>query len=227
MTPAGAGQAIEQTLMAKQYMLHPQVSVSVEVFATLDVSVMGQVKDPGTYDLQTPTPILKILSMAGGLTDLADRSITIERHSDPSKTITYYVSNRSDEAMTNQVNVYPGDLVLVPKVGVVYVLGDVGHPGGYPMTTNDSKMTAMQAIALAGTLNHTAALSKAKLIRKTSAGLQDIPLQVSEIQRGRQPDVTLQPDDVLYIPFSWMKNAILASSSIMSTAAQSIIYAHP
>ena len=85
--------------------------------------------------------------MAGGLTDLADRKITIERHADPADKVTYYVSNRSDEAMSSQVQVYPGDLVLVPKVGVVYVLGDVGKPGGYSMSTNDSRMTVMEALA--------------------------------------------------------------------------------
>ena len=66
--------------------------------------------------------------------------------------------------------VYPGDTVVVPRVAVVYVLGDVLKPGGYPMITNNSKMTVLQAIALAGYANHTAAVGNSKLVGKHRPG---------------------------------------------------------
>ena len=66
--------------------------------------------------------------------------------------------------------VYPGDTVVVPKAAVVYVLGDVLKPGGYPISTNNSKMTVLQAIALAGYANHTAAVGKSRLVRETATG---------------------------------------------------------
>jgi polysaccharide export outer membrane protein len=228
LSPAEAAAAIGDALKAKQIMLHPQVSVTVELFATQQVSILGQLKTPGTYPLTTGTPILRVLSLAGGITELADRNISIERHAEPGKKINYYLSNTSDDAIANQVIVYPGDTILVPKVGVVYVLGDVGRPGGYPLSTNDSHMTILQAVALAGTLNKTALLSKAKLIRKTPTGLEDVPIQLGEIEKGKQPDVVLQANDIVYIPFSWMKNVALASSSIGTSATTALIYAaHP
>jgi polysaccharide export outer membrane protein len=227
MTPAGAARAIEATLIAKKLMLHPQVSVVVEEYATQQVSVMGQVNRPGSFQISTAMPILNILSIAGGVTDIADRHITIERQSDPTKAVSYFLSNHSEEALASQVLIYPGDTVLIPKAGVVYVLGDVGRPGGFPISGNDSQMTVMQALTLAGAPNKSAVLSKAKLVRKTATGTTDVPLALASIEMGKSPDVVLQPDDILFIPFSYMKNALLNGSQIASSAASALIYAHP
>ena len=48
--------------------------------ATQDVSVLGQVHTPGTYSITTPQTILKVLSLAGGLTETADRNVTMKRN---------------------------------------------------------------------------------------------------------------------------------------------------
>ena len=227
LSPAAAATAIEDALKAKQYMLHPQVTVTVDSYATQQVSIMGQVFKPGTYDLRTPTPILRVLSLAGGLADNADRNITIERHSEPGQKVSYFLSNQSNDAIANEVLVNPGDTVVVPKLGIVYILGDVLRPGGYPLSGNNSKLTLLQAVALAGSLNHTAIINKTRLIRTTPSGVQDVPIDLKEMEKGAKPDIELQANDILFVPFSWMKNMVLASSSIATSAATALIYAHP
>jgi polysaccharide export outer membrane protein len=226
-TPAVAAKSIETALVEKHIMLHPQVAVGIKSFGTQNVSVLGEVHNAGEFQITTPQPILKVLSIAGGLTPLADRTITIQRHHDPSQQLRYYVSNNAEQALAASANVlvYPGDTVVVPKAEVVYVLGDVGRPGGYPMTTNDSKLTVMQAIALAGWANNTSKTSRIRLIRRTPQGQNAIPIQLAEIQKGKQPDLTLQPNDVLYIPFSWMKNVAMSASSIAASTSSAAIYA--
>jgi polysaccharide biosynthesis/export protein len=109
---------------------------------------------------------------------------------------------------------------------VVYVMGDVSKPGGYPISTNNSKMTVLQAIALAGYANHTAAIGKSKLIRETPAGVQEIDLAVGAIQKGKKPDVALLPDDVIYIPFSFMRNVGINGQGILASVTSAAIYAH-
>ncbi len=69
-------------------MHHPQVTVTVDQYATQNVAVLGQVKAPGTFPITAPRSIFDMIALAGGLTDVADRSITIERHSDPAKKVT-------------------------------------------------------------------------------------------------------------------------------------------
>lgn len=223
-TPAAAAKAIEAALIDKQLMLHPQVTVTVEQYATQHVSVMGQVRNPGAFPIVTAQPILTVLSLAGGLTELADRQITVERHNDPNQKVKYYFSNIADQALTSGVLVYPGDTVVVPKAGIVYVLGDVARPGGYPMATNDSNLTALQAVALAGSTNKTSSLNQARLIRKTASGTQEIPLQLSAIEKGKTSDTLLQPDDIVFVPFSWMKNVAMSTASIASQTGSALIY---
>ncbi len=167
MTPQQAAEQIQHRLVAAGVMLHPQVTVRVEAYATQNVSVMGQVQKPGIYEIDTARKVVEVLALAGGLTDLADRHITIQRFGPAKQKIEYYYSNAALAALSDDPMVYPGDTVIVSKAAVVYVLGDVSKPGGYPMSTNNSSMTVLQAIALAGYANHTAAVGKSKLVRET------------------------------------------------------------
>jgi polysaccharide biosynthesis/export protein len=222
-TPAAAAKLIEGALVNHDIMRSPQVTISVQEYATQTVSVLGQVKSAGIYDITTPQPVLKMLALAGGLTGDADRRITIKRHRDPEQRIEYYLANNADEALSSMPLVYPGDTVIVPRAPVVYVMGDVAKPGGYAIATNDSKLTVLQLVAMAGSTNKTSK-SRLKLIRKTLDGQQEIPVQLAAIQKGQQPDILLQPNDILYVPFSWMKNTAMSASSIAASTSGAAIY---
>ncbi len=226
MTPEQAAEQIQRRLVAAGVMLHPQVTVRVEAFATQNASVMGQVQKPGIYEIDTARKVVEVLALAGGLTDLADRHITIERFGPAKQKVEYYYSNTALTALSDDPMVYPGDTVIVPKAAVVYVLGDVSKPGGYPISTNDSRMTVLQAVALAGYANHTAAVGKSRLVRETDDGVEEIDLQLSQIQKGKKPDVALLPDDVIYIPFSFMRNIGINGQGILASAASAAIYIH-
>jgi polysaccharide export outer membrane protein len=223
LTPEQAAKQIEGRLIAAGVMLHPQVTVRVEAYATQNVSVMGEVQKPGPYEIDTPHKVVEVLALAGGLTPIADRHITIERYGSKQK-VEYYYSNAAASALSDDPMVYPGDTVVVSKAAVVYVLGDVLKPGGYPISTNDSRMTVLQAIALAGYANHTAAVGKSKLVRETPTGVEEIDLQVSAMEKGKKPDVALLPDDVVYVPFSFMRNVGVNGSGILASASAAAIY---
>lgn len=226
MTPGDAANEIERRLIAAGIMVHPQVTIRVDEYATQNASVMGQVVKPGPYEIDTCRKVIDVLALAGGLTDIADRHITIERYGDPNQKIEYYYSNVAGTALQDDPMVYPGDTVIVPKAAVVYVLGDVLKPGGYPINTNNSKITVLQAIALAGYANHTAAVGKSKLVRKTPTGVEQIDLPVGAMQKGKTQDVALMPDDVVYVPFSFMRNVVVNGSSILASATSAAIYIH-
>jgi len=222
-TPAQAAEAIEQVLVEREILRHPHVSVIVEEYATTNVSVLGQVRTPGTFSVATPRSILDVLAMAGGVTELADRQITIERANSHEKVI-FFLSNDAAAAVHDQVMVNPGDVVLVPKVNLVYVLGDVGRPGGFPMATNDSRISALQAVAMANGTNKTAAAGKACLIRKTADGYQKIELRLKEMESGKRPDVPLHAEDIIYVPFSYARNFVINSSAIVAAAGSAAVY---
>jgi polysaccharide biosynthesis/export protein len=226
LTPEQAALRIQERLIAGGVMKHPQVTVRVEAYATQNASVMGEVQKPGVFEIDTPHKVVEVLAMAGGLTPLADRHITVERFGPAKQKVEFYYTNAPGTALPEDPMVYPGDAVVVSKAAVVYVLGDVSKPGGYPISTNDSRMTVLQAIALAGYANHTAAIGKSKLVRETPNGVQEIDLPVGAMQKGKMPDVALLPDDVVYIPFSFMRNIGINGQGILASATSAAIYIH-
>jgi len=69
-TPAEASHAIEQVLVDGHFPLHPRVSVTVSEFATQEVSVLGEVKVPAAYAIDTPRSVVDVLTLAGGYVGL-------------------------------------------------------------------------------------------------------------------------------------------------------------
>jgi polysaccharide export outer membrane protein len=226
LTPEQAAEQIQHRLIAAGVMLHPQVTVRVEAYATLNASVMGQVQKPGMYEIDTPRKVVDVLALAGGLTSLADRHITIQRFGPEKEKVEYFYSNQASNALFHDPLVYPGDTVVVPTAEVVYVLGDVAKPGGYPINTNNSRMTVLQAIALAGYANHTASVGKSKLVRQSDGRVEEINLEVGAMQKGKKPDVALLPDDVVYVPFSFARNIGINGQGILASVASAAVYNH-
>jgi polysaccharide biosynthesis/export protein len=224
LTPSQAAQQVRQAFVTGKYMINPRISVVVEQYATQSVSILGQVKAPGAYPIGTPRSIVDVLALAGGLNDAADRHLTIERRSDPNQRVSYFLSNSSDQALNESIKVYPGDTIVVPKAGVVYVLGDVGRPGGYLMNGNDSKMTLLQAVTMAGGTNKTSSPAHTRLMRKTGSGYEEQDVQLADMQKGKQADMAAQPDDVIYVPFSYMRNIVVNSSAILAAAGTAAVY---
>jgi polysaccharide export outer membrane protein len=228
LTPAEAATAVHDKLIAAHYLNHPEVTVTVEQYATQTVSVLGQVRVSGAYPIGTARPVVDVLALAGGLNEVADRNIVIERRGDPDHPLHYNLANDGVVALQTSVLVYPGDTVMVPKAGIVYVLGDVNRPGGFVMDNNSTELTLLQALARAGGVSRTAKQGHAKLLRKDATGYHETQLSLGEIQKGKQQDIALAPGDVLYVPFSYAKNiAVSGSSGIISSVSSAAVYSMP
>lgn len=224
LTPEGAARVIETDLQQKGYMKHPQVTVQIEQYATQGVLVLGQVKTPGLVQIDTSRTVLDVLGLAGGLTDLANRKVTIERHGTGER-VQYFVSNNPEEAFDHSILVHPGDKLMVPKADVAYMLGDVGKPGGYAFTNNKAQLTVLQMLAIAGGTPSSASPANARLIRRTADGYTESHIQLSDMQKGKVADFVLQPDDIIYVPFNYLKNIATNGAAILGAAASASIYA--
>lgn len=223
LTPDQAARAIERILLDGHYLLRPRVLIAVEEYATHKVSVLGEVKTPGAYVTNTSRSVLDVLTLAGGLTEQADRRVLIERSNSKEK-IPYFVSNKPDAAFDTAIQIYPGDTLLAPKAGVVYILGDVGRPGGYTITNNEAKISALELVARAGGTNHSAVPSHARLIRKSGTGYIELPLPLSAMQKGNSADLPLQDADIIYVPFGYMRNVAMNAGGIAASTAGAMIY---
>jgi polysaccharide biosynthesis/export protein len=195
---------IAQKLAEGGYVRTPQVSVLVAEFATQGVSVLGEVKKPGVYPALGSHRLLDYLSMAEGLTPLAGSAVDISHRG---SSATLRITLRSKGETRENPEIFPGDTVLVERAGVVYVVGDVMRPGGYPMDQED-RLTVLQAVALAQGVNRTAALKSAKLLRTTPQGRIEVPLNLRAMLGSKSTDISLQDEDIVFVPTSAAKSAL-------------------
>ncbi|MBV9669807.1 MAG: polysaccharide biosynthesis/export family protein [Acidobacteriales bacterium] len=224
MTVGQAQSSIEQRLVSGGYLRHPQVTILIREFTTQGVSVLGEVQHPGFFPMVHSERLMDAISAAGGLSQRAGKVVIIT-HRDQTQPMTVNLAFNAD-ALQQQSNIQlrPGDTVNVGRAGIVYVTGDVNRPGGFVLDNSDS-VTVLQALALAQGAKATASLNKARLIRRTAAGPQEIDVPLKEIASTKKPDVGMLPDDILFVPNSAGKSAGRKSlESIVQIATGVLIY---
>jgi len=224
LTTNQAQDLIAKKLMAGGFFAQPQVSIFVKEYATQGVSVLGEVLKPGVYPLLGSRRLFDVLSLAGGTSPKAGRIVSISRREHPEAPRSVMLSNDATESAKSNIEVFPGDTIVVSRAGVVYVVGDVHKPSGVIMD-NGTNMTVLQAIAMAEGTNSTAALNKAKLIRTTPTGRQELPLALKDILSSKAPDIRLQAEDIIFVPNSLAKSAAKRTlEAIVQTASGVAIY---
>jgi polysaccharide export outer membrane protein len=120
---------------------------------------------------------------------------------------------RGDTA--NNVVLQAGDIVTVPHAGIVYVLGAVGRPGGYILSNDRTEVSTLKILALAGGMTSTAKSDHAIIIRKNDQGQQhDVEVDLKKVLKRETEDVQLLPSDILYVPDSRAKQALLKAAEI-------------
>jgi len=228
---AVAGQTTEQAqaiiakkLIAGGFFRDPQVSVFAKEYATQGVSVLGEVQKPGVYPLLGARTLFDVLSLAGGTSARAGKLVSITHRDTPQTPTTVALSNDASESVHSNIDVFPGDTIVVSRAGMVYIVGDVKKPGGVPI--DNGSMTVLQAMAMAEGQNPTAAMNKSKLIRRLPGGEpHEMPLALGDMLSSKIPDVHLQADDIIFVPNSKAKSATKRTmEAIIQTATGMAVY---
>jgi len=204
MTVRDAQLLIARELVERKMVIKPEVSIFIEEFATQGITVFGEVSTPGIYPLIGPHKLYDAISAAGGLTLKAGRTVTILHAGRRDREEVIDLSGGGTLDQTN-VAISPGDTIIVSKTGVVYVLGEVNKPGAFLMENNTS-ISLMKAIALAGSTTKLASLKHAIIIRKSASGTVEIEVSLDKIYHAKSSDIQLHPEDVVFVPLSNLKN---------------------
>jgi protein involved in polysaccharide export with SLBB domain len=115
----------------------------------------------------------------------------------------------------NNITLQAGDIVTVPHAGIVYVLGAVNRAGGFVLANDRSQLTTLKILALAGGLTRTAKSDKAVIVRKDNQGQQhEVAIDLKKVLNRRAEDLQLQPSDILYVPESGAKHALLRAAEL-------------
>jgi len=228
-TPFQLQTNLEQLLLENGLVSHPQVSVFVKEQNSQPVSIVGAVGHPMIFQIIRPTTLLEILAAAGGIADAAGSVVIITRPNHVTAQKTSAGSEATDSPVGSQtitiriqdliesgnasynILVYGGDVVSVPRAGIVYVAGaGVQQPGGYVLQSHGEQITVLKAVALAHGLTGFAKANDAVIFRTNPAtGQRDqIPVRIKEIEKNKTEDMAMKSDDILYIPDSAGRKAL-------------------
>lgn len=237
-------ESVLQGLLRRTYMKDPHVGVFIQELQSHPISVVGAVKMSGVFQIRGTKTVIEVLSMAQGLADDAGDTVLIqhgagfaEKASSNGSQPTLREKNgeieeinlkklleSADSALNAPVR--PGDIVKVPRAGIVYVVGEVQKPGGFVLQNNEN-ISVLQALALAEGPTHTSAISRARIIRTDPATGKrtEIPMNLGKIFSGKAPDAFLQPKDIVFVPNSAAKSVFYRGSvAAVQTAAGVAIY---
>jgi polysaccharide export outer membrane protein len=212
--------AIEAELRQHNILNDPQVLIYVKEYTNSGISVAGEVAHPGFYSALGPHRLFDILQAAGGQTEKAANKVVIT-HRDQQEGVTLNISRDPAQMAGSNVPLDPGDTVVVPRAGIVYILGEITRPGGYVLNESGG-VTALQVVAVAGGPTHLAAYGRTTVLHRTPAGFQEQKINLKKLLRGKIHDIPLQNDDILFVPTSGVKSAINASTLVAATATTAL-----
>lgn len=242
LTPDELSDAISQDLVQQGLLSHPDVLVTVQSSPSNSIAVTGSVAKPGMYPVYGETTILDVLTEAGGISAGAGSTAIVMRGA---KAMQLFAGSASSDARDDpqqaarmvkipvrhlldtgdeqqNLTLYPGDRIDVPRAGIVYVVGAVNRAGGFALTGEQGRLTVLQAVALAGNVSHTAKLHDTVIIRQNSKSLtghEQIEVDLKKILSGKAPDRTLQAGDILFVPNSTGKQVLARALAAITTVA--------
>ena len=229
-----AGQTADEvgTEIAKRYVqagiLKPEgayATISVLEYATQGITVNGEVKSPGIYPALGVRMLNDVIAAAGGESPGAASKVVITHRNDPAHPVAVYYNPSALSPTVPQIQILPGDSIMVPRAGIIYVLGDVVRAGGFVLDGRQ-ELTIEEAMALAGGGAKAAAFNRVQLVRSLKDGRKEaITISVKDIYKGKAPDVALRDGDVVYVPTSTGKLAAeQAISSALGIGTQVAVY---
>lgn len=219
LTADEAQALIEKRLSDGGFVRNPHVTIFVDESNSQGATVLGDVSKPGIYPVLGNRKLFDLLSAAGGFTPTAGRTVNIIRHGQAAPITVKLSRNYTDDLQAN-IDILPGDTITVPRAPVIYVVGDVGRPSG--LLVDNGSLTVLQAIALAGGTNRTARLNSARIVRKGPTGMTETRVELKKMFEAKSPDITLQADDILFIPVSGVKLAAGKTLDVAMAAATAV-----
>jgi len=198
----------------------PQVVVTLVGSPSRNVTVLGEVVRPSELRTITPIKLLDAIAACGGLTNFASHALVIHRRGLPDP-IKVELGVDPVKAVLADLPLMPGDKLIIPRIGNVYILGAVKNNLAVP-AQSDHALTVLRAVTLAGGVKFSAKRHNAKIIRYSESNQRlEIPVNYNAILAGKQSDIALNSEDILFFPVS-AGRAIVSEGGI--GVATSVLY---
>lgn len=200
-TTAQVADAVAEAL--GKFLKNPDVTVELVQKARKQVTVTGQVQNPGVYPLERGTRLMEVVGLAGGFTQTADTAKVAVTRRGQAEAVTCdlktFLAGRTEEA---NLVLQDGDVILVPDssptLGTVFVYGTVRQPG-QPIQIREGMRVSQAVSAAGGIIPEQADTSRAILKRAGQADPVQIDL-AKALSGDPSADLTLEPGDTITVP---------------------------
>jgi polysaccharide export outer membrane protein len=205
------------------FLRNPNITIYIKEYTTQGISVLGEVNRPGIYSAVNARRLYDVFLIAGGLSPRAGKTVTVTHAKEPDKPVVITLENGQDSNLGN-VEIQPGDTISVSRAGTVYMIGEVNKPGAFVMESTQTP-SLLQVLAAAAGPTRMAVLSHARLLRRTSKGLESRDVDLKKIMQAQGQDVEMQAEDIVFIPSSKAKGALQGgTASFLGMIANLAIY---
>jgi polysaccharide export outer membrane protein len=190
-------------LLAKDYLINPQVEVKVKEYQSQYISVVGEVNNPGRKPIRGRMRLLDALIESGGFKATSSGDVMITRtdgtFDDGKKAIMVRIS--ASATIQDQINLElrlkNGDIISALPKAFVTVDGEVNRPGRYAI---EADLTLTGAVSLAGGRTRFGSSgAKVRRIDPQTGKVSIIEVDIKDVQNGKKPDVALLPNDVVSV----------------------------
>jgi polysaccharide export outer membrane protein len=199
---SASGQSVEHLASTisrayAEYVLNPQVSITIKQFRTVRASVLGEVAHPGLYELRAGARLLDFVAAAGGPNEAAalkEVKLLVPGQAPRKLDLTQALAG---DAGSNTV-MRGGETLFIPEdlVNLINVEGQVTKPGRYRLK---GEMRVLDALLAAGGLTDHASVTQAQLVRASNKS-EPLSLDTLLLSQDMSHNVVLQPGDTLMIP---------------------------
>ena len=232
-TPEELSQFIADRLRG-EYLKNPNVSVVVKEYNSRSFFIQGSVHSPGVFQIEGRPSLLKLITLAGGLSVEHGSNAFIIRQVKPAddkgekddaadasdKPKPVAANNPVDDEeyellkvsitgllkgnFDNNMFLEPGDIINIPPADIFFVAGEVNAPGQFPLKEGT---TLRQALSMAQGTKFEAALGRCIIFRDDANGKrEELRVDLKAVMNGKKEDVAILPNDIIIVPNSQFKS---------------------
>jgi polysaccharide export outer membrane protein len=229
LLPTELEAAIAAALKSEDILIRPLVTVTIMDYNNRSVSVMGAVHKPLTFEVIGATRLMDALAKAEGTTEDAGPELLLSKAGQAGVTRFNVKQLLSGSDPTLNVTLEGGEEIRVPEARKVYVVGDVKKPAAVPVRDN-ADCTVLKLLSITeGVTQYAQPVAWIYRVDPESNQRKEYPIELRKILARKSPDVTLMPDDILYIPDAANKRAALETGKVLLTfgsgALSALVYA--
>jgi len=183
--------ALKKRLIDDGYFKNPQITVSVEIYKSQKIYVVGEVRAPGAYPLSGDMNLVEAIARAGSTLPSASGDAiivhpvvqgasgpTLPNQDTAAKTERIDLRAMQNGVFTQTTILRDGDTIFVPRAESVYVFGQVKNPGAYALQQKDTSV--LQALSLAGGITDRGATTRIRIVRMVGNEKKELKVKLTD-----------------------------------------------